>query len=385
VGEERLYYIDNLRVLIILQVVAGHVAAIYSGIGLGLQPALPPMEMDIISYGFFAFFLGSFQTFNMPLLFLFAGYFTRASYDQKGFGPFIKARFIRLMIPALIVMAVLTPFQYYIELGRSWFDPEKGIVALIYQFFKGNGVLWFTVALFFFSLIYALVRRFGGWVPREIQLKISFPGATLLLLFIALCSFLVRLILPIGSSYILGMSLWYFPSYIAFFILGLVAERSNLLRQIRYKTSVKCLVFGIVLGILVWVGIMLLSSTIESISETSGSMSWQKAPFAGGWNWPSTAFALWESAMAIVLTVGLIGVFREKFNHQGKLGNWLSDNSFAVYVFHLQILIAIALLVRPIALPPVVKWIVMSVICLPVCYAAAQFVFRKIPLLKRIL
>lgn len=80
-----------------------------------------------------------------------------------------------------------------------------------------------------------------------------------------------------------------------------------------------------------------------------------------------------------------VAVFREKFNHQSKLAKTLSDNAVAVYMFHPLIIVSVALLLSPVALYPIVKWLLLCVICVPLCFAATHFVFRRIPLLKDVL
>ena len=83
--------------------------------------------------------------------------------------------------------------------------------------------------------------------------------------------------------------------------------------------------------------------------------------------------------------IGLIAVFREKLNHQSQLINTMSDNSFAVYMFHPPIIVAVKLLFAPVTLPPLAKWLVLCVVCVPVCFALTHFVFRRIPVLKNYL
>ena len=85
------------------------------------------------------------------------------------------------------------------------------------------------------------------------------------------------------------------------------------------------------------------------------------------------------------MSIGLIAVFREKFNHQSKLVKTLSDNSYAVYMFHPMIIAPIAILLSPLALYPIAQWLLLCVICLPQCFTATHFVFRRIPLLKKVL
>jgi surface polysaccharide O-acyltransferase-like enzyme len=120
------------------------------------------------------------------------------------------------------------------------------------------------------------------------------------------------------------------------------------------------------------------------MGATGGWMGSTSALY-GGFTWQSAAYCLWESAVAIALDIGLIVVFREKLNRQSKFIKTLSDNSFAVYVFHTPIIIGAALLLRPLALPPAAKFAVMVIVCLPLVFLAAHFIVRRIPLLKKIM
>lgn len=52
------------------------------------------------------------------------------------------------------------------------------------------------------------------------------------------------------------------------------------------------------------------------------------------------------------MSISLLALFRRKFNGQARLTKILSDNSFAAYVFHAPVLIAISLLLQPLAWPP---------------------------------
>ena len=75
----------------------------------------------------------------------------------------------------------------------------------------------------------------------------------------------------------------------------------------------------------------------------------------------------------------------QKFNYQSKFVKSLADSSFTVYMFHPPIIVAVALLFRPVALLPIIKWVILCIICVPLCFAAAHFILRRIPLLKNVL
>ncbi len=365
--KERLFYIDNLRLLVVVFVVMHHLAVTYSGFGSWYY--YESSHLGILSTVWFAFYLAFQQAYFMGLLFMIAGYFVAGSYDRKGFGHFVGDRVKRLVIPSLIYMVVITPFITIVEIGY------KGKGFSISDFLSGTGVMWFAVALFFFSLVYGVVRLIAHKpIPIDKQpLKPSFVNAVILILIISVCAFLIRLVQPTGTN-VLNMQFCYFASYIVLFIVGILAYRNNLFAQISYKAGKRWLISSIALGFPVCLAVV-------GIADMSGNL----AAINGGLNLFSAAYSVWESFTAVAVSIGLIAVLREKFNRQNRLVKTLSDNAFAVYMFHPPILVAITLLLRPVSLIPIVKWLILCIICVPLCFLAAHFVIRRVPLLKNIL
>jgi glucan biosynthesis protein C len=367
--KERLLYIDNIRLVVITFVVMHHLAVTYSGFGSWYY--IDAVNLTTASTIWFAFYLSFQQAYFLGLLFMVSGYFVAGSYDRKGFGRFVGGRFRRLIIPTLIYMVAITPFIEYVELG----NPYTGFDLV--GFLSGTGVMWLAVALFGFSLVYAVVRlaaRRRVPVPGGTQLEPTFARAVALILIISVSAFLIRIVQPIGTS-ILNMQLCYFASYIALFIVGIAAYRNNLFARISYRTGKRWLIGGIVLGFLAWLALIIAATLSGNIAALMGGLTWQSA-----------GFSVWESFVAVAMSIGLIALFREKINRQNTLVRKLSDNSFAVYMFHPPIIVPVTLLFTPfIVFYPVAKWLLLCVICVPLCYAMTHFVFRKIPLLKEVL
>jgi len=365
---ERLLYIDNLRLLVIVLVVSIHLAVTVSGFGSWYY--LYGTHLDTLSTVWFAFYQSFTQGYFLGLLFMISGYFVAGSYDRKGFGQFVGDRFKRLIIPTLIFMIAITPFIEIVELGNKY----SGFNLV--GFLSGTGPMWFAVALFGFSLIYGLVRLGSSKsAPASDwkQLKPTLGVAVSLALIIAVFAFLIRIVQPIGTD-ILNFQLCYFASYIALFIIGVLAYRNDLFAKISYRGGKRLVIGAIALGFLVWF-------VIVAVATATGTT----AALEGGLTWQSAAFSTWESFVAVAMSFGLIAVFREKFNGQSRLVKALSDNSFAVYLFHPMIIIPITLLLSPLVLYPVAKWLLLCLICVPLCFAATHFIFRRIPLLKNVL
>ncbi len=361
---ERLLYIDNLRLLVIVFVVMHHLAVTYSGFGSWYY--VEGTHLDTFSTIWFAFYLSFQQGYFLGLLFLIAGYFVAGSYDRRGFGGFLRGRFDRLIIPSLFYMIAITPFIEYGELRTPWTGFS------IIGFLSSTGVMWFAVALFVFSLIYGLVRRRSPMsaLPPDRRIEMSSTHAVLLILIISVSAFLIRIVQPIGTS-VLNFQLCFFASYIFLFVVGILAYRNDLFSRIPYRTGKRWLIGGIVLGFIGWLALVIAATVSGNTAALNGGLSWQSA-----------GYSLWESFVAVSMSIGLIVVFRERFNHQNlRIAIW-SKNSYAVYMFHPLILVGVALLLGSVVLYPIAKWFVLCIICVPICFVATQYVFRRIPFLK---
>lgn len=379
VRKERLTYIDNLRLVMIIFVIMLHTAVTYTGLGdwyynenaeLGLVPTI-----------LFGVSMAFTQAYFMGILFLLAGYFVPGAYDKKGFGQFIKDRMVRLGIPTLIYMLVIHPFNLYVLLDLAWVRPKPGFLNYYagyissLDFLGGSGPLWFAFALLIFSLVYGLARLAGSrWAKPARETQVSHKGAALLILLIAVCAFLIRLVQPMGTS-VLNMQLCYFSSYIILFVAGILAYRSNWLAKIDTRFGMKWLWAGLVGSPLILMALLVAGGAIDNGMDL----------FNGGWTWQSAAYALWESFTAVAMSIGLLALFRHKFNGQVRLTRILTDNSFAAYVFHAPVLITISLLLQPLAWPPAAKFGLVAVLAVSATFALTFFILRRVPLLKKVI
>jgi glucan biosynthesis protein C len=365
----RLFFIDNLRAVLIILVILQHLAITYGA----------PTGSWYIHEGFvdlpagfiYVFFLAANQAFFMGLLFLLAGYFTPSSYDRKGAGLFVADRALRLTIPIAIFIFLIDPFMKYALNGFQGSllnlilsNPLEGL---------GFGPLWFIEALFYFTTIY-LVWRVIKPDPTKAR---RIPSNHVILIFgllLGAATFAVRLVYPIGYTLdLLGFQIPFFPQYIALFIVGLLAYRGNWILAMPKDTARLWGRVAIVLLLLMPVLVIVGSAGYVGLG-----------PFGGGWTWQAVAFAFWEQLFCIAVCVGLTVWFREKLNVQNRFTKALTENSHAAYIFQAPVLVYLAVVLQSVQMPLLLKFAVVSPIAVALCFMAG-FVVKKIPKADKVL
>ena len=382
----RMAFVDNIRWMVIAMVVLVHACVTYSGLGSWYYHE--NVALDVASkLVFYAYEIFS-QGFFMGILFFIAAAFIPGAYDRKGFRKFITDRLVRLGLPTLVFMLVLHPLTMYILaangaalLGSRGFWAWYGSLLTSGRFLSESGPLWFAFALLAFSILYAV----GRWVVdklrtpttdnvavRPVTTKAVHLAAVLLMLVIALGSFFVRLVQPIGTSW-LNMQLCFFPQYIVLFGAGLWAGRIGLLQSLPRAAGKVWLRLAFALGVPGWFLLMGLG----------GAISGSETVFAGGWHWQAAAFAAWEGFFSVSISLGLITLFREKGNARTPVTGLLADTCFGIYVFHTPVLVAASMAIQALALYPLAKALLAGVAAWVVTLAVAWLV-RRIPFIGRI-
>jgi glucan biosynthesis protein C len=373
----RLIFIDNIRWVMIMLVLSMHAAVTYSGHGSWYVKE--PAKLGFVQEFTFVTFQVFLQSFFMGFLFFLAGYFVPGAFDKKGALCFVRDRAYRLGLPALLFMLLIQPLTCYYVAG-VW-DTSAGFFLdyrnyiLHGRFLSGTGPLWFCVALLFFSAAYAGWRYLVPRVTRNTRAK-AFPRTAVLISLIgltAIATFLVRVSWPMGTSFY-NMQFCYFAEYIVFFVAGTLAYRNGWLSALPAATSRRWGVAGVFGGLIVWLLNIVLGGGVKN-----------GAFYDGGWHWQSLGMSLLDALAGIGISLGLLGLFRARFNRQGRWAKFLSDNAFAVYVFHTPILIAITRGMTGLHWLPLLKFVVATVLCITASFALSSGVFRRIPGLKKIL
>jgi len=313
------------------------------------------------------------QTYFMGFFFLISGYFTPGSFDHKGSASFLKDRLLRLGIPLVVFLIVLSPIA---TIGFYYWNHITAPLILLYSYLLilgyAFGPLWFVEMLLIFDFGYITWRRATRTLALHAEREVkppSYLAVSIFVLALALASYLLRIVVPLGMFLpILGLPTpAYLPQYLSFFILGIIAFRRDWFRTI--PNSMGKVGFGVALG----ATILLLPMALGGGADILGKGHWQSA-----------VYALVESTFAVGMCLGLLTFFRRFLNRSGRFSRFLSRHAFTVYIVHPPIIVLLALALRGIHPEQLLKFGLAALIGVPLCFAVAYLV-RKIPLASRIL
>jgi len=376
-NSSRVFFVDYLRAAIITLVILHHLAVVYSATTAFyyLEPTSDYLTLVVLV----VFELLN-QAWFMGFFFLISGYFSPSSFDRRGSKRFVKDRLIRLGIPLLIFSFLLEPLAVYLGLSHmpASLLAKAGITPSLtwqnYVRFIGPGPLWFVAMLLIFDLGYAAYRL--AYANRKTAIPLTestssptcrMVGAFILLL--ALASWLVRIVVPVGTYVAFFPTLGYLPEYLSFFGIGIMASGKNWFRDVSSSIAKR-------------VGIVALVATVVlfPIALTGGD-----AHFLGGVTWQSAVYSVWDSIFAVGTSLAVIVFFRRFFDRDGALRDFLYKHSYTVYIVHVLVIMGLtAIVLQGIMLYPLLKFTLAAVITVPFCWGVAYLV-RKIPLANRVL
>jgi hypothetical protein len=236
----------------------------------------------------------------------------------------------------------------------------------------GSGPLWFLEALLIFSFGYTLIRRLCR--GSDIESKVpDYRAIAFFALALGMVSFVVRIWLPLGYNFtLLNLQIPFFPQYIALFAIGVLAYRGNWLKQISREAG------------RLWIKVSIVLITLFPVLLALGAPDGDPTRFAGGFHWQAFTLAIWEQFTCIAIVVALTVLFRVRYNSQGSLAKAMSETAYTAYIIHAPVIILLALGLRGVRLPLLLKWISVSGLAVPLCFTFSHFI-RELPIAQRIL
>ena len=372
--KERLYFIDNVRVWIIMLVVAHHAGQAFGPTG-GAWFVFNVEQVRMLGSFFYVN-----ASFFMGLLFLISGYFSASSYDRKGAGRFLKDRLRRIGIPLLFFALVVNLPLSYSAAGTQLTFLQYVIRPHIWEWRFLYAHLWFLGQLLVFAFGYAIIRLIFSRDLLKRAGKAPVPGHWGILIYIialGIVSLFVRHWFP-QDRWVVLLVPWepaHVPQYLSLYVLGIFAFRHDWFRRFPDRTGMIWLWIGIAAaGSVYAISALRLAGLLPSVSVTSTG---GKVLFALIWN-------IREALIAAGLSAGLLTWFRKRFNSQGKLMAAMSADSYFVYVIHLYLVITLQNIVIGFTMPAFIKFAFVTVFGVIICFSISHLV-KMLPFTKRIL
>ena len=338
--KRRIYYLDKIKVLLCVLVICLHTAVAYGASGSWFYNE---KNNNLVECAVLTMFAAICQSFFMGLFFFISAYFTPSSYYKKGCKKFFLDKLKRLGIPLLIfyffinslIMYLVSYFQngYKISFLKYWCNLNS----------FGQGPLWFVQALILFNIGYIIVRKL-----KKSTIKINKVTDIIimkLIIIIAVVSFIVRIIIPIGKEFC-GMQFGYFSQYIVLFICGCIAYNNNLLDTISKKLVNKWFIIALI-SIPLMPVILYFGGAIDNIQVFFGSLSWQ-----------SLAYCIWEPVMCMGISLKLITLYRDKYDYKSTITSRLAKCTYPIFIIHAPINVAIECLLMNVKIDLFIKFII---------------------------
>jgi membrane protease YdiL (CAAX protease family) len=201
----------------------------------------------------------------------------------------------------------------------------------------------------------------------------GFPSIFALGILLGIVTAGVRIFLPIGSMWLFGFQLPFFPQYIAAFIIGIYAAHNNWFDDIPSRAGKTCAVAALLLVAVLPVFVYLTANSPAGLDLVRGGLHWQ-----------AVLFALWEQMTGVMIITAMLWIFSLRFNSQGPVARAMAGDSYTVYVFHPVVLILLSMAFAGLALPQLAKFAI--VLPLAICFSfALAHLIRAVPGVSRVL
>ena len=375
--KKRLYYLDNLKVFLIILVIIHHVGQAYGATGGSWFYSYPGERVKPL--GLLFLFNAS---FFMGLFFFISGYFFPPSLDRHGPRKFITDKLIRFGIPLIFAAFIMSPLLEYVKhlhyvndisfkdfYIHHWFGYAPDTAGHFRTIIFAH--LWFIEHLLIYSILYVAIRtmlqKFASSISTSTPRKLSLYSIILYIVALGIITHLMRTswgfphdrwILFLGF---IQMEPAHIPQYLSLIIIGIFAYRWSFLESI----TTPCHILWLLPGVGIYVITII---QIYSAGHDHGFFLWEYR----------------EALLCIGVCIGLLALFKKFFNRTGRIMQILSENAFGAYIIHVPIVVALQYAFDSVQTKAFTLFVVVSFLSIPGSFFASIFV-RLIPGMKRIL
>jgi peptidoglycan/LPS O-acetylase OafA/YrhL len=245
-------------------------------------------------------------------------------------------------------------------LGNLWEDDRLTLAGYLAD--TEFSIMWFVVALLVCSLAYAALRS-----VRPVTDPRPRPGGRTLVIggaVISVVSLAVWQVTTLLDTHLLNVRVSAWTQGAVLFALGVMAAEAGWDGRLSPGAEHR-------LGRVAFTGVAL---TLVVVSWTGARDELDMA--LGGLNWASISFAVLYGVVSIAFTLWCLAWLRRRWPTHGRLLTKAGRGSYATYLLHPVVLVSVMLAFRVVPVGAQVKFLIVSVLAVPVCFAVGYAVTR---------
>ena len=364
---QRLYWVDLLRLVAMLMVIAAHCVDIYNA-----TPQDDPMN------SFWGVFIGSLMRPSVPLFAMMTGLLLLPIRESAA--EFYKRRIPRVLIPMVLwsavyylipwltgvagldksVITTLFPFEF--SPSQEAGDAMRNIARIPFTFNGYTTHMWY---LYMLIGLYLLMPFFSAWVEK----RDSTMTNTYLLLW--LCSLTLPYLKQLIAPNLFGECAWnefgtfyYFAGFAGYLLLGhILARRRHMpLRRI------------IAMGVMLYISGYIITYT--GYASMAVQYSYEEAPELLELFWQFCSPNVVLMALGIFLVVQRINITSPRLQ---SLLAATTRCSFGTYLMHYIFIGPVILLLTPLGMPTPLCVMASVIIVFGICWSLTALIYKALP------
>ena len=366
-SKSRLVWVDVLRLVAMLMVIAGHSVDIYNA-----TPQEDPMN------GFWGAFIGSLMRPSVPLFAMMTGLLLLPVGQSAG--DFYRRRIPRVLFPMLFwsviyylipaltsvmgldksVISILYPFEF--APSQDWGDAARNIAMIPLTFNGYTCHMWY---LYMLIGLYFAMPFISAWVEKR--------DRTLTNTFMALwlCSLTLPYLQHLIAPNLFGECAWnkfgtfyYFSGFAGYLLLGhLLSKRSPMpLRKI------------VAMGVMLYISGYIITYT--GFASMAVQYSYEEAPELLELFWQFCSPNVVLMALGIFLIVQRVNITSEGLQ---KLLTNITKCSFGTYLMHYIFIGPVVILLSPLGLPTPLCVACSVIMVFAICWAMTALIYKVAP------
>ena len=378
-SNERIHYLDHIRAIAMLLGIVLHAAMAY---GTGIQEFT--LVKDNQHSAFFDVLLIFIHLFRMALFFLIAGFFAHLLVNKRGIAAFIKNRCIRITLPFVIFLPIISVaigqiFLYVIENAS-----EKSQILQLMESALINQAdlpistshLWFLYQLIFFCAAAAILANLS-WPTLSAIRERAFSSTALIHWFpLCLIPALQSVSVPIPAPDSLVPQLWSFGFYGIYFFIGWQFFYHHSFLDI-IKPQIPYLVSAVIVGFFVVYLPLLGMVGLPPIDDIA---TLQAAALNPEFSILQLTLATIEAYLGVYLVFICLYYGKRLLNFQNEFMRYISDASYWMYLLHLPIVFIFQYLLADLAINVFIKYLVCVGLTFIVCLLSYEYLIRYTPI-----